>query len=270
MWMTKWMTKRRALAIALLALAADAQSHSDEELAKNLANPVAAMISVPFQLNYDEKIGPRREGERTTLNFQPVAPFRLNADWNVISRTILPFVWQKDIFPGSGKQSGVGDITQSFFFSPSKPTESGVIWGAGPAILIPTGSDDLLSAEKWGLGPTVVVLKQDRGWTYGALANHIWSIGGESDRADISNTFLQPFLSHTTKDAWTYTVNLESSYDWKGKEWTVPVNFTVAKLTKVGGVPVSIGGGLRYWLDSPESGPHGWGLRFVVTLLFPR
>jgi hypothetical protein len=247
-----------------------ARSHSDEELAKNLNNPVAAMISVPFQYNVDHEIGPQRDGTKSTLNVQPVAPFSLNAQWNVISRTIVPIVWQKDMFPGSGKQSGIGDITQSFFFSPTKSTESGVIWGAGPAILLPTGSDDLLSTEKWGLGPTVVVLKQDRGWTYGVLVNHIWSVGGADDRADISNTFLQPFLSHTTKDAWTTSVNLESTYDWKGEQWSVPVNLLVSKLTKISGVPVSIGGGMRYWLESPDSGPHGWGLRLVVTLLFPK
>ena len=252
------------------AEAKPAVAHSEEELATKLSNPVAALISVPFQYNFDRKIGPARDGEKSTLNFQPVAPFVLNADWNVISRTIVPFVWQKNIFPGSGKQSGVGDIAQSFFFSPSKPSANGVIWGLGPEILIPTGSDDLLSAEKWALGPTLVVLKQDHGWTYGALVNHLWSVGGSSSRPDISSTFLQPFLSHTTKDAWTYGVNLESTYDWKGEQWSVPINFTVGKLTKVGGMPLSITGGLRYWLDTPESGPHGWGFRLVVTLLFPK
>ena len=182
-----------------------------------------------------------------------------------------PTTWSEDAIPAViSKQSGVADITQSFFFSPRQPGANSVIWGAGPVILIPTGSDELLGSEKWGLGPTVVVLKQQHGWTYGALANHIWSVGGDSQRADISSTFLQPFLSHTTKDAWTYSVNLESTYDWKGEQWTLPLNVTAGKLTKVGGVPVSFTGGVRYWLDSPENGPHGWGFRFVVTLLFPK
>ena len=97
------------------------------------------------------------------------------------------------------------------------------------------------------------------------LANHIWSIAG----SDISTTFLQPFLSYTTKDAWTYSINLESTYDWVGEVWSVPLNVSVSKLLKFGDQPVQIGAGLRYWLSSPDNGPEGFGGRLVVTLLFP-
>ena len=264
-------------ALAVPALAQDtvtgtrgAGATSDEQLAKTLANPVAALISVPFQLNYDQDIGPARAGDRWTLNVQPVVPIELNKEWNLISRTVLPVVSQQYIAPGAGSQSGLGDTVQSFFFSPKAPTAGGWIWGAGPVLLLPTGSDDLLSAKKWGAGPTAVVLKQDSGWTYGALANHVWSFAGESERRNVSSTFLQPFLSYTTKDAWTYGVNVESTYDWKGRQWTVPMNVTASKITKIGEQLISVGGGVRYWLDRPESAPHGWGARFVVTLLFPR
>ncbi len=152
------------------------------DLAKELANPVAALISVPLQLNYDHDIGPARGGKRWQLNIQPVVPISLSEDWNLISRTILPLVSQDEVFPGAGSQSGIGDIVQSVFFSPKKPTEGGLIWGVGPVLLLPTGSDDQLSAKKWGAGPTGVVLKQQGPWTYGALANHIWSIGGSGSR----------------------------------------------------------------------------------------
>jgi len=254
---------------SLLASQAFAQE-SAADLAKKLSNPVAALISLPFQLNYDEKIGPTESGERWLLNVQPVVPFTLNEDWNVISRTILPVVSQKDIFPGAGSQSGIGDIVQSVFFSPKAPTAGGWIWGAGPVLLLPTGSDDLLSAKKWGLGPTAVLLKQDHGWTYGALANHIWSVAGDSARSDISTTFVQPFLSYTTPTAWTFAVNTESTYDWKNDQWSVPLNLFVSKVTKIDTQLISVGGGVRYWADGPDSGPHGWGLRLVVTLLFPK
>ena len=246
-----------------------AAAMSDEELAKKLANPVAALISVPFQLNYDQDIGAARGGERWQLNIQPVLPVDLNPEWNLISRTILPVVWQDEIYPGAGSQAGIGDIVQSVFFSPKAPKAGGWIWGAGPVFLLPTGSEDLLSVKKWGAGPTGVALKQDGPWTYGLLANHIWSFAG-SGKQDVNATFVQPFVSYTTPTAWSFTLNTESTYDWEHEQWAVPINAVVSKVTKLGDQLVSFGAGVRYWADGPEGGPHGWGLRLMVTLLFPR
>ncbi len=242
---------------------------SDEELAKKLANPVAAMISVPFQGNYDRKIGPNNDGTRFQLNFQPVIPFELNDEWNLISRTIVPIIKQKDILPGSGTQTGVGDIVQSFFFSPRKPTEDGWILGVGPVLLLPTASNDLLGTEKWGAGPTFVGLKQDGPWTYGMLANHIWSYAGNKNRADVNATFIQPFASYTTPDAWTFSIQTETTYSWETEEWSIPIEGVVSKMTSIGNQKLNIFGGLKYWVDSPDSGPQGLGFRFGITLLFP-
>jgi hypothetical protein len=198
----------RILAAFGLLLAASAAPADDAvELAKKLANPVAALISVPFQLNYDPDIGPAEDGERWTLNFQPVVPIELNKDWNLISRTILPVIDQQDIFPGAGSQTGIGDIVQSLFFSPKAPTESGWIWGVGPVFLLPTGSDELLTTDKWGGGPTGVALKQQGPWTYGILANHIWSFAGDDARPDVNSTFLQPFVNYTTPAAVSFILN---------------------------------------------------------------
>lgn len=243
---------------------------SEADLAKQLANPVAAMISVPFQLNYDEDIGPSERGDRWTLNIQPVIPIDLGADWNLVSRTILPVIWQDEIQPGAASQSGTGDTVQSFFVSPKEPTASGWIWGLGPVFLLPTGADEWLSGEKWGAGPTGVALKQVGPWTYGLLANHLWSFAGDRDRADISTTFLQPFMSYTTPTAWSFTLQTESTYDWENDQWSVPVHALASKVLKVGSQLVSVGGGVRYWAEGPDTGPHGWGVRFFVTLLFPR
>jgi hypothetical protein len=256
------------IALCLLPTVASASDKAD--LAKQLSNPVAALISVPFQLNYDQDIGANDQGDRWTLNVQPVVPINLNEDWNVISRTILPFISQDNITANGSSQSGIGDIVQSVFFSPKAPTDSGWIWGAGPVFLLPTGSDNALTADKWGVGPTAVALKQENGWTYGGLFNHIWSVAGDDNRSDVSSSFVQPFISYTTKSAVTYALNTESTYNWKSSQWTVPVNATVSKVTKFGNQLVSVGGGIRYWADGPNSAPEGLGFRFIVTLLYPR
>ncbi len=112
----------------------------EANLAKELSNPVASLISVPFQNNFDYKIGPNRNGFRYTMNFQPVIPVALNKDWNLISRTIVPIVAQSNVV-GTTTQGGLSDTVQSFFFSPNKTTP--FIWGAGPALLIPTSTSVL-------------------------------------------------------------------------------------------------------------------------------
>ena len=154
-----------SLSVAMAPGTASAQEDS-AELAKKVSNPIASLIGVPFRFNYDTGYGPN-DGEKAFVNIQPIIPFALNDDWNLISRTILPVAWQNDIAGPSGDQFGLGDVVQSLFFSPSMPTESGIIWGAGPVFLLPTATEELLGGEKWGAGPTAVALMQSGGWTVG-------------------------------------------------------------------------------------------------------
>lgn len=251
---------------ACTAFAESAPRDGEADLAAKLQNPVAALISVPVQNNWDFGIGPAG-ATRYTANIQPVVPFALSADYNLITRTVVPVIDAESPVKGGQDHSGLGDITQSFFLSPQKQV-GGWILGGGPALLYPGATESELGSGKWGAGPTIVALRQQNGVTYGVLMNHLWSYDGWRDN-DVNATFIQPFLAYTTKTYTTFGVNTESTYDWTSDQWTVPVNLTVQQLLKIAGQPVALQVGYRSYIDAPAGGPD-WGLRFGVTLLFPK
>jgi hypothetical protein len=258
------------IGVGFLHLADPARAEDQAELAKKLANPISSLISVPIQVNYDQNMAQNQEGSQWKINIQPVIPFSMSENWNINTRTIVPLIDQDDIpVPGQG-ESGLGDITASQFFSPKALTAGGWTWGAGPVWLLPTATEDSLGTGKWGIGPTAVALKQSGPWTYGALFNHIWSFAGDDDRADVNSTFLQPFVAYVTKTHTTFSMNTESTYDWESEEWSVPINFMVKQMLKIGRQPVQIAAGVRYWVDSPEGSPEDWGARLEFTFLFPK
>lgn len=242
---------------------------STADLAQQLTNPIASLISVPIQNNFDFGLGANGNGSRYLANIQPVVPVSLNGDTNLLSRTILPFISQSDVTAPGANQTGLGDVVQSLFLSPKAPTSSGLIWGAGPVLLLPTATNSALGTGKWGIGPTGVALKIVGQSTFGLLANHIWSYAGNSSRADVSATFVQPFYAFTTRTAISYGLTAEFSHDWVRDVSVMPITASISQVMVLGKQPVSIGGGVRYFIISP-TGAADWGLRFNFTLLFPK
>jgi len=251
-----------------------AQEDSDPaqaDIAMQLSNPVADLVSVPFQFNFASGVGPD-DGTRTILNVQPVVPFTLNDDWNLIGRWIMPFVSQPSLGPGLESSYGMSDIIFSAFFSPRN--SNGIIWGVGPVLSLPVTTDPVLGSGKWAAGPTFVALKQNGPWTYGALVNYLWSFSDATDepRSDVSVGFMQPFLSYATPDGVTYSVNLEASFNAEGSSGnkrTIPMNFNISKVTRFGPFPFSVGGGLGWYVDAPDGAPD-WQLRASFALILPR
>jgi hypothetical protein len=248
--------------------AQQASADSDAELAKKLNNPIANLISVPLQIDWDTGIGPE-DADLNAYTLQPVLPIELNDTWNVVSRTIVSvYIDAESPVADGDDRTGNSDILQSFFFSPKAPTAGGWVWGVGPALLLPVASSGL-GSDRFSLGPTAIVLKQENGWTYGGLTNHVWSVDNSNDDPDVSATFLQPFLAYTTKTNVTYIINSESTYDWETEEWFAPINLKLSKLVKFGEQRVQLQVGYRHYIDTPDGGPD-WGLSTQITLLFPK
>jgi hypothetical protein len=270
----KWKTPCKilmALACHLFHLSLNAQEKpgsSAQELAQKLNNPVASLISVPFQNNLDYGIG-AYGGAKYTLNFQPVIPITLSRKWNLITRYIIPIIDQQDISAEGKSEFGLSDATVSAFFSPAG-TRNGWIWGAGPAFLVPIGTHDLLSTRKWGIGPTALLLRQAKGLTYGFLANQLWSVAGNENRNDINQLFLQPFFAYNWKTGAGLSVNAEMTFDWKGNTTTAFLNPIVTGVTKLGNQAISLGVGPRIPLAGPSHSQPDFGLRAVLTFVFPQ
>jgi hypothetical protein len=252
--------------LALAQQAAPPAADESADLAKKLANPISDLVSVPIQFNWEQNVGPN-EQTRFILNIQPVMPFALNKDWNLIARVILPLVSQPVLFEGGSPAFGVSDIFASFFFSPSG---GGLTWGVGPAISLPSTTIPTLGTEKWSAGPTAVVLKQTGKWTYGALFNQVWSFSGNPDRSDVNQMFLQPFLAFQVTKTLTATLQSETTANWEVTEgrWTVPINVLFSKLSTFGVFPASYQVGVGGFPVHPDVGPS-WKVRGAIVILLP-
>jgi hypothetical protein len=236
------------------------------ELAKKLANPIASLISVPFQNNTFYGIGSLK-GTQNVLNVQPVVPIKLNENLNLITRYIIPIVTQYNLTGEGASQSGLSDATVSAFLSPSK-TRNGVTWGAGPAFLVPIATDNYLGTGKFGIGPTAVILKQTNGFTYGALANQIWSVAGEADRAAVSQLFVQPFFTYNWKSGAGIGVVGSITQNWETKINTTTITVPFTGITKFGKQIIQLAVGPQFPVTGNPIASFGW--RAQLTLIFPK
>jgi hypothetical protein len=242
-----------------------ATAQSADELAKQTQNPVASLISVPLQGNWDFGLG-ERDAVGTTLNVQPVMPFGVSKSTNLILRVIMPLTSQPA--PDGTRFNGMGDILATAFFSPQKTGT--ITWGVGPVFLLPSASSNSLGSEKFGVGPSAVVLTQPGKWTIGALFNHVWSVSGAADRADVNSTYLQPFANYNLGAGLSVGASIEASANWEADEtWTAPLLFSVSKVTLLGKRPVSFAVAAGPTLANPDGGAS-WKFRLAATFLFPR
>jgi hypothetical protein len=242
---------------------------STEELAKAAQNPVANMISFPLQNNTNFGMG---EYDRTqnVLNIQPVYPIS-GKKWNIITRTIVPIVYQPDVAQTNGGNFGLGDINPTFWLSPAKPGK--LIWGVGPTFLLPTATHETLGTGKWGIGPSVVLLVMPGKWTIGILASNIWSIAGKSDRADINQMVIKYFINYNLPRGWYISNAPIITANWKasgGNKWLVQFGIGIGKLHRLGKQPINVTIKVYYNAVHPETLYADWSLRLQLTLLFPK
>lgn len=262
-----------ASAVLVAGSSARAAESDVESLAKAAQNPIADMISLPLLLNTNLNTGPYRKTQEV-LNIQPVIPFHLNSDWNLITRTIIPLISQPQLSPGADRTNGLGDIQFSAFFSPSRPSKW--IWGAGVIVQAPSATDDVLGQGKWGLGPTAVALHMEKGdpWVYGALINNVWSVAGDGDRSKVNQMLLQPFINYNLPHhpgryllfSPIITANWEAN---GGNRWTVPLGLGIGQIMHWGKQPVNLQAGAYYNVARPDYAPN-WNIRLQLQFMFPK
>ncbi|MFO1306089.1 MAG: transporter [Burkholderiales bacterium] len=258
-----------AFALAAACAASALAEPAAEELAKLAQNPIANLVSVPFQNNTNLNFGPQK-ATQNTLNIQPVIPFEITKDWNVITRTIVPVMSQPALGAGDERTNGIGETQFSAFLSPS--ATSGTVWGVGPIVQLPTTSSSALGSYRWGLGPTVVILRLEKGnpWVYGFLANNVWSVGSGAGAA-YNNFLLQPFLNYNFRGGTYLTTSPIVTANWKadGQQWTVPIGGGIGHIFRLDKLPVNAQVGAYYNVVRPDLGPN-WQVRAQVQLMFPK
>jgi hypothetical protein len=251
------------------ACAQESSEKQTSEIAKQAQNPIANVISVPLENDFYPHTGMDKE-DSYVLEMKPVVPFKLSNDWNLITRTVIPVAQVPDLAPGVNGTSGLGDVQTSLFFSPAKVGK--VIWGAGPVISLPTATEDILGTKKLSIGPTAVVLSIQGHWLFGALVQNLFSVAGPSQRPDVNQMLMQPFVNYNMRHGWYLTSSPVITSNWEvnsNRRWTVPVGGGVGRIVHFGKLPVSTYAQVFRNVERPD-GATSWSARFQMTFLFPQ
>jgi len=252
----------------VLTISTLAGADDQEDLAKESQNPIGNIISLPFENNFDFGVGPK-DAFVYSLNFKPVYPVNFGKV-NLINRFILPVIYQEERFEGEGSEFGLGDLTIQAFFSPAKPGK--IIWGAGPAFIFPTNTDDRLGVDKWSAGPAAVALAKPGHWLFGALVQNVWSYAGDSDASDVNFFSFQYFINYNFKSGWYLSSTPTITADWEADSddrWKVPVGGGVGHLVKLGKQPVDLKLQGFYNVEKPKNA-NDWSVQLQVKFLFPK
>jgi hypothetical protein len=275
-WMERFWTPARLLAALVVAalsiVPAAAQEHEATALAKKAQNPIADMISVPLQYNINFDTGPLDKTQHL-LNIQPVYPINLNADWLVITRTIVPVLSQPAFTAEQEREFGIGDIQFSAFFSPKQAVD-GWIWGVGPIFQLNSATDERLGQGVWGLGLTAVALNIGKIWLYGALINNVWSVARDDGRPSVNQMLVQPFVNYNFPDAPGRFLSFQPiiTANWKaesGQRWTIPLGISIGQIVKVGQQPLNLQAGYYYNVERPDEAPR-YQVRLLALFMFPK
>jgi hypothetical protein len=256
--------------VVLSLLATTGFTQDIEDLAKKAQNPVSDLIAVPIEHNFNFDVGMDGDIQHVTVS-SPVLPVKLNKKWILINRAIIPAIYQPLLAPGVGDEFGLGDINFTTFLSP-RETSSGTTWGVGPSLTIPSASNEVLGTEKWLLGPAFVVFKDIGSWSTGLLISNAWSIGGESDRADVNAGFMQPWFYYNFPSGAYIFYEPVITVDWEadsGERWTVPLGIGVGKITTIGTQYVNVQIAAFYNVETPTGGAE-WTIRPQISFLFPK
>jgi hypothetical protein len=244
-------------------------AQESSEIAKQAQNPIARLISVPVENDFNPQTGINKE-DSYVLQFKPVVPIRLSNDWNLITRTIVPVIQLPDLAPGVNGTTGLGDVNLSLFLSPAKVGR--IIWGVGPIVSFPTATEDILGTKKLSVGPTVVALRSQGHWLYGILVNNLFSVAGPSARADVNQMLAQPFVNYNLRHGWYLTSSPIITANWEAtrdQRWTVPVGGGVGKIVHFGPLPVNMYTQVFGNAVHPDRTTN-WSARFQVQFLFPK